>query len=117
MVDGLWKFKSQSVRKTDDSAMILSVMLKNPDGGHLVVRREACRRIQERFRDEGIEFFTRNADGDGCPFCCVVMLRRKAWMEISLIFLAIKLGLLYLIYTSLSEFGYFVFVRLFNTRP
>jgi small-conductance mechanosensitive channel len=44
----------------DDSAMILRVKFKTPPGEQFVVRREVYRRIQERFREEGIEFAHRN---------------------------------------------------------
>jgi small-conductance mechanosensitive channel len=52
--------KSQGVREMDDSAMILRVKFKTPPGEQFVVRREVYRRIQERFREEGIEFAHRN---------------------------------------------------------
>jgi small-conductance mechanosensitive channel len=69
--------KSQGVREMDDSAMILRVKFKTKPGDQFVVRREVYRRIQERFRAEGIEFAHRNvtvylpsevtgaADGEG----------------------------------------------------
>jgi len=44
----------------DDSAMILRVKFKTKPGDQFVVRREVYRRIQERFRAEGIEFAHRN---------------------------------------------------------
>ena len=44
----------------DDSAMILRVKFKTPPGEQFVVRREVYKRIQERFREEGIEFAHRN---------------------------------------------------------
>ena len=56
----LSKIKSQGVREIDDSAMILRVKFKTPPGEQFVVRREVYRRIQERFREEGIEFAHRN---------------------------------------------------------
>jgi small-conductance mechanosensitive channel len=56
----LSKIKSQGVREMDDSAMILRVKFKTPPGEQFVVRREVYRRIQERFREEGIEFAHRN---------------------------------------------------------
>jgi len=52
--------KSQGVREMDDSAMILRVKFKTPPGEQFVVRREVYRRIQERFREENIEFAHRN---------------------------------------------------------
>jgi small-conductance mechanosensitive channel len=52
--------KSQGVREMDDSAMILRVKFKTPPGEQFVVRREVYRRIQERFREEGIDFAHRN---------------------------------------------------------
>ncbi|MBT8368572.1 MAG: mechanosensitive ion channel family protein [Deltaproteobacteria bacterium] len=52
--------KSQGVREMDDSAMILRVKFKTKPGDQFVVRREVYRRIQERFRTEGIEFAHRN---------------------------------------------------------
>jgi small-conductance mechanosensitive channel len=52
--------KSQGVREMDDSAMILRVKFKTPPGEQFVVRREVYKRIQERFRAEGIEFAHRN---------------------------------------------------------
>jgi len=56
----LSKIKSQGVREMDDSAMILRVKYKTKPGDQFVVRREVYRRIQERFRDQGIEFAHRN---------------------------------------------------------
>jgi small-conductance mechanosensitive channel len=56
----LSKIKSQGVREMDDSAMILRVKFKTPPGEQFVVRREVYKRIQERFRAEGIEFAHRN---------------------------------------------------------
>ncbi|MCP4370334.1 MAG: mechanosensitive ion channel family protein [Deltaproteobacteria bacterium] len=52
--------KSQGVREMGDSAMILRVKFKTPPGEQFVVRREVYKRIQERFREEGIEFAHRN---------------------------------------------------------
>ena len=54
------KIKSQGVREMDDSAMILRVKFKTKPGDQFVVRREVYRRIQERFREQGIEFAHRN---------------------------------------------------------
>jgi len=56
----LSKIKSQGVREMDDSAMILRVKYKTKPGDQFVVRREVYRRIQERFREQGIEFAHRN---------------------------------------------------------
>jgi len=56
----LSKVKSQGVREMDDSAMILRVKFKTPPGEQFVVRREVYKRIQERFKKEGIEFAHRN---------------------------------------------------------
>jgi small-conductance mechanosensitive channel len=39
----------------DDSAMILRVKFKTKPGDQLAVQREVYRRIQERFRAQGIE--------------------------------------------------------------
>jgi small-conductance mechanosensitive channel len=56
----LSKIKSQGVREMDDSAMILRVKFKTKPGDQFVLRREVYRRIQERFRAQGIEFAHRN---------------------------------------------------------
>jgi small-conductance mechanosensitive channel len=56
----LSKIKSQGVREMDDSAMILRVKYKTKPGDQFVVRREVYRRVQERFRTQGIEFAHRN---------------------------------------------------------
>jgi small-conductance mechanosensitive channel len=56
----LSKIKSQGVRKMDDSAMIVRVKFKTKPGDQFLVRREVYRRIQERFRAQGIEFAHRN---------------------------------------------------------
>ena len=56
----LSKIKSQGVREMDDSAMILRIKFKTKPGDQFVVRREVYRRVQERFRNEGIEFAHRN---------------------------------------------------------
>jgi small-conductance mechanosensitive channel len=56
----LSKIKSQGVREMDDSAMILRIKFKTPPGEQFVVRREVYKLIQERFREEGIEFAHRN---------------------------------------------------------
>jgi small-conductance mechanosensitive channel len=56
----LGKIKSQGVRQMDDSAMIVRVKFKTPPGKQFVVRREVYRLIQERFREQGIDFAHRN---------------------------------------------------------
>ena len=56
----LSKIKSQGVREMDDSAMILRVKFKTKPGDQFVVRRELYRRIQERFREAGVEFAHKN---------------------------------------------------------
>ena len=56
----LGKIKSQGVREMDDSAMILRVKFKTKPGEQFVVRRELYKRIQESFREHGIEFAYRN---------------------------------------------------------
>ena len=56
----LSKIKSQGVREMDDSAMILRVKFKTIPGEQFVVRREVYRRIQESFKQNGIEFAHRN---------------------------------------------------------
>jgi small-conductance mechanosensitive channel len=54
------KVKSQGVREMDDSALIIRVKFKTIPGEQFVVRREVYRRIQEAFRENGIEFAHRN---------------------------------------------------------
>ena len=44
----------------DDSAMILRIKFKTKPGDQFMVRREVYRRVQERFREQGIEFAHRN---------------------------------------------------------
>jgi small-conductance mechanosensitive channel len=56
----LSKIKSQGVREMDDSAMILRIKFKTKPGDQFMVRREVYRRVQERFREQGIEFAHRN---------------------------------------------------------
>ena len=56
----LSKIKSQGVREMDDSAMILRVKFKTKPGDQFMVRRELYRRIQEKFREAGIEFAHKN---------------------------------------------------------
>jgi small-conductance mechanosensitive channel len=56
----LSKIKSQGVREMDDSAMILRIKFKTKPGDQFVVRRELYRRVQERFREAGIEFAHKN---------------------------------------------------------
>jgi small-conductance mechanosensitive channel len=52
--------RSQGVREMDDSAMILRVKYKTLPGQQFVLRREIYRRLQEAFRENGIEFAHRN---------------------------------------------------------
>ena len=54
------KIKSQGVKEMDDSAMIMRVKFKTIPGEQFVIRREVYRRIQEYFRENGIEFAHRN---------------------------------------------------------
>lgn len=54
------KVKSQGVREMDDSAMIVRVKFKTVPGEQFVVRREVYRLIQEKFRENGIEFAHKN---------------------------------------------------------
>lgn len=56
----LGKIKSQGVREMDDSAMIMRVKFKTPPGEQFVLRREVFRRMQEAFREAGIQFAHRN---------------------------------------------------------
>ena len=56
----LSKIKSQGVREMDDSAMIIRVKFKTKPGDQFVLRREVYRRIQGRFREQGIDFAHRN---------------------------------------------------------
>jgi small-conductance mechanosensitive channel len=56
----LGKIKSQGVKALDDSAMIMRVKYKTKPGQQFVVRREVFRRIEEAFRENGIEFAHRN---------------------------------------------------------
>ncbi|MGB5745959.1 MAG: mechanosensitive ion channel family protein, partial [Desulfobacterales bacterium] len=56
----LSKIKSQGVREMDDSAMIIRVKFKTKPGDQFVLRRKVYRRIQERFREQGIDFAHRN---------------------------------------------------------
>jgi small-conductance mechanosensitive channel len=56
----LGKIKSQGVREMDDSAMIVRIKFKTPPGEQFIVRREVYKRIQESFREHGIDFAYRN---------------------------------------------------------
>lgn len=56
----LGKIKSQGVREMDDSAMIMRVKFKCIPGKQFTLRREVYRRLQESFRENGIEFAHRN---------------------------------------------------------
>ncbi len=50
------KIKSQGVRQLEDSAMIMRVKFKTIPGEQFLVRREVYKRLQEAFREHGIEF-------------------------------------------------------------
>ncbi|OLN25770.1 Potassium efflux system KefA protein / Small-conductance mechanosensitive channel [Desulfovibrio sp. DV] len=52
--------KSMGVRKMEDSAMILRIKFKTVPGRQFVVQKELYRRVQEAFRNNGIEFAHRN---------------------------------------------------------
>jgi small-conductance mechanosensitive channel len=54
------KIKSQGVREMDDSAMIMRIKFKTVPGQQFLVRREVYKRVQEAFREAGIEFAHRN---------------------------------------------------------
>jgi small-conductance mechanosensitive channel len=56
----LGKIKSQGVREMDDSAMIMRVKFKAIPGQQFIIRRIVYQRIQESFREEGIQFAHRN---------------------------------------------------------
>jgi len=56
----LGKIKSQGVREMDDSAMIMRVKFKCIPGKQFALRREVYQRLQESFRENGIEFAHRN---------------------------------------------------------
>ncbi len=56
----LGKIKSQGVKRMDDSAMIMRVKFKTIPGEQFIVRREVYRLIQEKFRENHIEFAHRN---------------------------------------------------------
>lgn len=56
----LSKIKSQGVRAMDDSAMILRVKFKTVPGGQFIIRRMVFQRIQEIFKENGIEFAHKN---------------------------------------------------------
>ncbi|WP_267926136.1 mechanosensitive ion channel family protein [Desulfolithobacter dissulfuricans] len=56
----LGKLKSQGVYAMDDSAMIMRVKFTTRPGDQFVLRKEVYRRIQEAFREHGIEFAHRN---------------------------------------------------------
>jgi small-conductance mechanosensitive channel len=56
----LGKIKSQGVREMDDSAMIMRIKFKTVPGHQFIVRKEVYRRVQEAFREAGIEFAHRN---------------------------------------------------------
>jgi len=54
------KIKSQGAREMDDSAMIMRIKFKTVPGQQFIVRKEVYRRVQEAFREAGIEFAHRN---------------------------------------------------------
>jgi small-conductance mechanosensitive channel len=54
------KIKSQGVREMDDSAMIMRIKFKTVPGQQFIVRKEVYKRVQEAFREAGIEFAHRN---------------------------------------------------------
>ncbi|MCK5656807.1 MAG: mechanosensitive ion channel family protein, partial [Deltaproteobacteria bacterium] len=56
----LGKIKSQGVREMDDSAMIMRIKFKTVPGQQFLVRRVVYQRVQEAFREAGIEFAHRN---------------------------------------------------------
>jgi len=56
----LGKIKSQGVREMDDSAMIMRIKFKTIPGQQFIVRRVVYQRVQEAFREAGIEFAHRN---------------------------------------------------------
>ncbi len=56
----LSKIKSQGVLKMDDSAMIVRVKFKTIPGEQFVIRREVYKKIQEGFKEHGIEFAHKN---------------------------------------------------------
>jgi small-conductance mechanosensitive channel len=56
----LSKIKSQGIREMNDSAMILRVKYKTRPGDQFAVRKELYKRIQETFKENGIEFAHRN---------------------------------------------------------
>ena len=56
----LGSIKSQGVRELDDSAMIMRVKFKTIPGKQFVVRRHVFQRLQELFKENGIEFAHRN---------------------------------------------------------
>ena len=56
----LGKIKFQGVREMDDSAMIMRIKFKTIPGQQFLVRREVYRKVQEAFREAGIEFAHRD---------------------------------------------------------
>ena len=54
------KLKSQGVLRMDDSAMIMRIKFTTPPGEQFVMRKEILRRLQEAFKENGIEFAHRN---------------------------------------------------------
>ena len=56
----LGSLKSQGVRELDDSAMVMRVKFKTIPGKQFVVRRVVFQRMQQLFKENGIEFAHRN---------------------------------------------------------
>lgn len=56
----LEKIKSQGIRQLDDSAMVMRVKYKTIPGKQFVIRRHVYERLQQLFKENGIEFAHRN---------------------------------------------------------
>ena len=56
----LGKIKSQGIRELDDSAMVMRVKFKTIPGKQFIVRRHVFQRMQQLFKEKGIEFAHRN---------------------------------------------------------
>ena len=54
------KIKSQGIKEMDDSAMIMRIKYKTPPGEQFFIRREVYKRVQEAFKQKGIQFAYRN---------------------------------------------------------
>ncbi len=63
----LQPLKSQGVNRMDDSAFILRVKFMAKPGEQFVLRREVFRRIQEAFKEQGIQFAPRRVIVDASP--------------------------------------------------